>query len=71
MDATTARAWLDREIEAAQHALASSPGSPAAQGRLGRLERHAARLDEMGDVYLPTLAIEAGEPIAAPKKAKR
>lgn len=60
MDATTARAWLDREIAAARLALAVSPGDASAQGRLGRLGRHSARLDAMGDAYLPTIAEAAG-----------
>ena len=68
MDTATARAWLVREIESAHQALGVSPGTPQAQGRVGRLQRHLSRLAAHGDEYLPTVLAEAGasavEPVA-------
>lgn len=80
MDAAAARAWLDAEIDAARRALAASPGNAACQGRLGRLQRHTLRLEEIGDAYVATIAEAAGEVVAppaeldvalAPKKARK
>lgn len=48
-----ARAWIDQEIAG----LAMQPAQ-LTQGRLGRLHRHLARLDEIGPSYVSTIEAE-------------
>lgn len=48
-----ARAWIDQEIAG----LAMQPAQ-LAQGRLGRLRRHLARLDEIGPSYVSAIEAE-------------